>query len=191
VSEPAAVRDLIARATFPLFAIPPAAWDGPSLVGSFTTEGERVRDIQFVYLDQIDERSMGICVGNIDGAAKVPDAVEIHLVNFVARFDDEYLVSRVKRRRFEPFPPSDFRVVTQTVALAGRTVGASMYTHTTLPLRLLRAPVRIGSTITDVGIAGWRLDPLDHLAKVVPVDVTVATAFDAARPREIRLDDDG
>jgi hypothetical protein len=188
--RPAPARELLARAPFPLFGIAPASWDGPVMVGGYSTSGERIRDIAFLYLDQLDERSMGLSVTNLDGAARDVEPLEVHLLDFISRFDDTFLVSRVKRRRFEPFPSGDLQIGDITVAFAGRTVAAKQVVHRLLPLRLVRAPVRIGTSVTDVGISGWNLDPLGFVGSLVPVDVAFADQLDALAPRIVRLDEE-
>ncbi|MFN2613890.1 MAG: hypothetical protein ABR552_03615 [Actinomycetota bacterium] len=184
----ASARELLARARFPLFAIPPSSWDGAAFVGSFTTEGEGIRDIQFVYLDGIDEHSFGICVSNIDGSATVEEPLDAHLLSFSSRLDEAYVVARVKRRKGPVFAARDFTKQQTTVTVAGRTAGALVYIHREIPLRLARVPLHIGSSVTDIGVAGWRLDPLDHLSKLLIVDPKVAAEFDAEPEYEIQLD---
>jgi hypothetical protein len=191
VTDPAPLRALLAKAPFPLFGIPPSSWEGPCFVGTVRRLEERIEALQFVYLDELDEGSMGICVSNLDAAALAAGRLtplETHLVGFISRFDDAFLLSRVKRRRFEPFPTEDIAERSLTITLASRTVGANLYTHRTLPLQLVRAPVRIGKSVTDVGVAGWRLDPVEFASRIVPVDPAFADAMDAANRRVVRLE---
>jgi hypothetical protein len=189
VTAPQRLKDVLSTTTFPLFAIRPGEWSGACFLGFTSRANERLCGAQFHYLDALDERSMGACVSSIDGArAQQGDPIEAHLVPFISRFDDEFLVSRVKRNKFEPFKPGEFTTKTAGVHLAGRNVGGTIYAHSELPVILLRAAIRIGAAVTDIGIAGWRLDPADLLPKVVLVDAIIAAEFDALIPPEPHIE---
>ena len=174
------LTDLLAASPFALFGVHPRDWDGPAFAGDAVRDAGVLRSVQLVYLDAIDGSSLGACVSNLGTGGAAIDPVGTHVVDFVARFQPDFLLGKMKRRRFEPFPPGVFAERPVTVAVAGHTLGGIVYTHRELPLQLLRVAIRRGDAVTDLGVATWRLAAMDLAAKVQPVDVRFAKEFDAA-----------
>ncbi|HVL32312.1 MAG TPA: hypothetical protein VM600_01890 [Actinomycetota bacterium] len=176
------LREVLAACPFPLFALPARGWDGPAFVGSTARGGvlEGLHTVRFDYIDAIDGETMGAVVSNIDARAAVSaDPVSAHVLEFVSRFDADFLMRKMRRRRkFEPFPRDALAERSITIGVAGQTTGASLFTHRELPLQMVRVVIRSTGGTTDVGLGAWRLDARELAATIEPVDVRFADAFD-------------
>lgn len=168
-------------ARYPIFGVPPTAWSGPAFVGTVTRAAGAVRSVELIYLDSIDETTMGLAVGSIEGgavASNLVDPLEAHLTSFTSHFDPAFVMARMRGRRPVPFPPSDFGRVELTVSALGATTGAALLTHKELPLQLLRLALRGRTGAADVGIAGWRIDVKPYVDALRAVDLAFAKDFE-------------
>jgi hypothetical protein len=173
------LSEVLGEARFPLFGLPVTAWPGPAFVGDVVRGGGTVVTVQLVYLDGIDERTMGVVVSNRTArpGESAEDAIRDHLLAFAARFDSGVASVRARSR---PLPARDFTVGPATLGVSGETLGAEIHVHRRVPLRIVRTAVRRGSGVTDLGIGGWALDPLEIAGKLSQVDASFARTFDSA-----------
>jgi len=169
--------EVLAEVPFPVYGIRPIHWSGPSYVGDITRVGGRITHVSLVYQHEQDLAS-AVCVSSLDpGAGTEP--LGAHLGAFVARFDPAFMRKHNKPRK-PPFSEGAFKSQQIVVMIGGQNAGAHTMRHAILPLELLRAPLRSGNAVVDVGLAGWRADVRDLASLVERVDAPFAREMDKA-----------
>jgi hypothetical protein len=174
------LTQVLAEASMPLFALRPGGFD--AFVGTVAKHGDPavVTHALILYLDEHGAAPTGIGVSCADPRTHGDEPpLQLHLGPFAARFDERFLPRDLKPRAFELFPADEFRHDTRAAAVAGMTVGVEMWTHRESPLRLLRSALRRGEQLVDLGVAGWGVDVVEVAARLEPVDLGFAKAFDA------------
>lgn len=176
--------DLLPQTTFPLYAIHPSKWRGASFIGDVSREQGRVSMVEFVYLTGVGASGSGAGVSNVDPSVRPLEDGEtytdLHLVQFVSRFDPRYVRQHMKPRRSPVFPLKDFRVQEMVLPIGGVSGGVVWLQHRTLPVSLVRTAMRLRDRIVELGIATWNEDARAMAKQVEQVDARFVQEFDAA-----------
>ena len=173
------LAQVLAEASMPLFALRPGGFD--AFVGTIARHGDPavVTHVQILYLDEVGSPPTGVGISCADPRAHIDEPpLQLHLAAFAARFDERFLPRDLRPSAFTLFPEHEFRHLTLSAAVGGTTVGAERWTHREVPLRLLRAALRRGEQLVDLGVACWGIDVLEAAARLEPVDLAFAKAFD-------------
>lgn len=173
-----ALVEILGQARFPLYGIRPVHWRGPSYVGDAMRDQGALTQVSIVYQHE-DDLESGVCVSSIDPRHHPGEAIEAHLIAFVSRFDPGFVMKRNKPRK-SPFPAKDFTTQEAVFAVGGQNAAAHAMRHKSLPLELLRVPLRTPDGVTDVGIAGWRAGVRDLANLVERIDAAFAREMDRA-----------
>ena len=173
----ATLVEVLTEVSFPVFGIRPVHWMGPAYVGDIARAQGAITQMSLVYQHERD-LSSAVCVSTLDPASGA-EPFGAHLNAFVARFDPAYMRKHNKPRK-PPFTAASFTSQEIIAAIGGQNAAAHAMRHASLPLEVVRAPLRAAGVVVDVALVGWRAGVRDLIGLVERVDPAFAREMDKA-----------